>query len=74
MSEKCCEWHDALPEIVEAGATPEWDECGLAGKGRPYVCCVNCPDLTPRLLRAAPHYVGHEVEALTQELRDEGEV
>lgn len=41
----CCEWHDCLPEAFSDDVTPDdcWDECGLAGMGRPSVCCKNCP-------------------------------
>lgn len=46
MSKICCEYHDKLPEIFEPGAEPEdfgdSSECGLAGMGRPSVCCRNC--------------------------------
>lgn len=41
----CCEWHDHLPEMWQDDVTPDecFDECGLAGIGRPSVCCANCP-------------------------------
>lgn len=42
---KCCIWHDALPEIAEPGAEPGCDECGLAGSGKPYICCASCPEI-----------------------------
>lgn len=45
MSKQCCEWHDHLPEMYQSEATPEdsFDQCGLAGSGRPSVCCRECP-------------------------------
>lgn len=47
MSKKlCCEWHDHLPEYwQDPHANPETDfgECGMAGMGRPVVCCAKCP-------------------------------
>lgn len=49
MSERCCVYHDRLPEIFEPGAQPDafadGCECGLAGTGGPVVCCRNCPQV-----------------------------
>lgn len=47
MSKRCCEYHDRLPEVFEAGEQPDafadGCECGLAGMGKPAICCRNCP-------------------------------
>lgn len=44
----CCEYHDRLPEAFEPDAEPDafvdGHECGLAGAGKPTVCCRNCPE------------------------------
>lgn len=46
-SKRCCEYHDRLPEVFEPGEQPDafayGCECGLAGVGRPAVCCRDCP-------------------------------
>lgn len=47
MSKRCCEYHDRLPEELELGQLPDafadGCECGLAGMGKPTVCCRDCP-------------------------------
>lgn len=47
MGKRCCEYHDRLPEEFAPGMLPDafadGCECGLAGTGRPSVCCCNCP-------------------------------
>lgn len=47
MSKICCEYHNKLPEVFEPGEQPDefsdGAECGLAGMGRPTVCCRKCP-------------------------------
>lgn len=64
---KCCEWHDALPDSFTDDVTPDecWDECGLAGMGRPSVCCKRCPhyDWFVNERRVMPYLVG-EIMAL----------
>lgn len=45
MSKRCCRWHERLPAAISKDAVPEFGECGLAGKGKPYVCCAECPEV-----------------------------
>lgn len=80
-SKRCCEWHNELPETFEKDSFG-YIECGLAGMGRPSVCCRNCPhhkwfteDRTQMGMKATikPEHIDviSEIMALPEEVKRE---
>lgn len=73
--DKCCEWHDHLPDMWSDDVKPEecFDECGMAGMGRPSVCCAECPHtehfIKNRGLKPADIDFAKEIMALPVEQR-----